>query len=47
MPDGSVRVIATAVTWRWNKLRMSPDGLYLYAEGLDRGGGNLYRITLP
>jgi hypothetical protein len=47
MSDGSVRVIATAVTWRWNKLRMSPDGLYLYAEGLDRGGGNLYRITLP
>lgn len=47
MPDGSIRVIAPAVTWRWNKLRMSPDGKYLYAEGLERGGGNLYRITLP
>jgi hypothetical protein len=47
MPDGSVRVIAPAVTWHWNNLRLSPDGKYLYAEGLERGGGNLYRITLP
>jgi hypothetical protein len=47
MPDGALRVIANAVTWRWGKLRMSPDGRYLYAEGLERDGGNLYRIALP
>jgi hypothetical protein len=47
MPDGSLRVIAPAATWHWNKLLLSPDGKYLYAEGLERGGGTLSRITLP
>jgi hypothetical protein len=46
LSDGSIRPIANAVTWRWGKLRMSPDGRFLYAEGLERSGGNLYRIEL-
>lgn len=46
LQDGSLRLIAPAVTWHWNQLRLSPDGQYLYAEGLERGGGNIYRIEI-
>jgi hypothetical protein len=47
LADGSLRVIAPAISWRWGKLRLSPDGKYLYAEALERNGGDIYRITLP
>jgi hypothetical protein len=45
--DGSLRTVATAVSWRWGKLRLSPDGRFLFAEAVNRVGGDIYRITLP
>ena len=48
LPDGSLQEIAHSITWRWGKLQISPDGKYLYAEALERGGiGDIYRIAIP
>lgn len=47
LPDGSLRTVASGVSWRWGKLRISPDGRYLYAEALERNGADLYRVAIP
>jgi hypothetical protein len=47
LEDGSLVVIAPSVSWRWGKIRLSPDGRHLYAEALEHTASNLYRITLP
>lgn len=57
LPDGSSRLIAAAPTWRWGRVKLSPDGRTLYAEGislhlfqparLSPKFGDIYRIELP
>jgi hypothetical protein len=46
LPDGSLRPVAPAVSWRWGKLRLSHDGRYLYAEAHERTSADIYRIEL-
>jgi hypothetical protein len=46
LSDGSLRTVAPAVSFRWGRLRLSPDGRHLYAEALSRSSSDLYRIEV-
>lgn len=46
LPDGTLQPLVPAVSWRWGRLRLSPDGHYLYAEAVERIGGDIYRIEI-
>jgi hypothetical protein len=46
LSDGSVRIVAPAVSWRWGALRLSPDGRSLLAEALERTSSDIYLIRL-
>ncbi len=47
MPDGSLRTIATAISWRWGRIRLSPDGRHLVAEAVERTTSDIYLLDLP
>jgi len=44
--DGSVQIVAPAVSWRWGSLRLSPDGRSLLAEAHERTSADIYLIPL-
>ena len=46
LADGTLRTIAPAISWRWGRIRLSPDGRHLLAEALDRDGGDIYLIEV-
>jgi hypothetical protein len=46
LSDGTVRIVAPAVSWRWGALRLSPDGRSLLAEALERTSSDIYLIRL-
>jgi hypothetical protein len=46
LADGSLRVVAPTLSWRWGRLRLAPDGRSLLAEALDRTSSDIYLIPL-
>ncbi len=46
LPDGSLRLVAPAISWRWGRIRLSPDGRWLVAEALERTTSDLYLIEV-
>jgi hypothetical protein len=46
LPDGSTRLIAPAVSWRWGQLSISSDGRRLLAEAVERNGSDIYLIDV-
>jgi hypothetical protein len=46
LPDGTLRTIAPAISWRWGRIRLSPDGRHLVAEAVERTTSDIYLLDL-